>query len=185
MPKDEPHALPIIAGENVWPTNAEREKGLAVIERYAHRWKATPGLLIEKPYVGVVVSLQAIGHDEHYFALTLAVEDAIVAPKDFDAKAPLRLGCVWNQPYKSLSAGGISAPYCFYLYFAPHGVQQLAQFRTTKVFDALKDHPELLLRMLRVCFTRNSDGFADYLAAAAADLEHRQALKIPTKEGEK
>ena len=84
------------------------------IERYAPLWKTSPALLVTKPHLGLIVSLEKIEHDERYFALAFAVEDAIVAPEGFDAQIPIRLNCVWNQPYMSPGADSISAPYSFY-----------------------------------------------------------------------
>jgi hypothetical protein len=56
-----------------------------------------------------------------------------------------------------MGADGISAPYCFYLHFAPGGVERLAKFRASEVFQPLKNFPDMLLGMLRGAFTRESD----------------------------
>jgi hypothetical protein len=56
-----------------------------------------------------------------------------------------------------MGAEGISAPYSFYLHFAPGGVERLAKFRTSEVFQQLRNFPEMLLGMLRQHFTRESD----------------------------
>lgn len=95
------------------PTKEQMETGLAEIEQYAAVWNASPALLVIKPHLGLIVSLEDIKHDRRYFALAIAVEEAIVAPEGFDAQVPITLKCVWNQPYMSLSVDSISAPYCF------------------------------------------------------------------------
>lgn len=65
------------------------EKGFAGIERYVPRWKASPALLVIKPDLGLVVSLENIEHDERYFKLAIAVEKTIVAPGRFDSQIPI------------------------------------------------------------------------------------------------
>src|SRR5208283_4019734 len=84
-------------------------------------WKANPALLVIKPHHGLIVSLESIEHDERYFALAFAVEEAMVAPEAFDTQIPIKLRRVWNQPYMSLGADCISAPYSFYLHFGARG----------------------------------------------------------------
>lgn len=135
----------------VWPTKEQIEKRLAEIERYAPHWKENPALLLIKPELGLIVSLENIEHDERYFTLTLAVEEAIVAPEGFDAQVPIALKCVWNQPYMSLGADSISAAYSFYLHFGAQGVQRVREVSATKRFDKLRNSPDLLVR-LRDCF---------------------------------
>jgi hypothetical protein len=149
MPGDNPEVAQI-----VWPTKEEVEKGLAKIERYESIWKATPALLVIKPHLGLIVSLENIKHDEHYFALTIAVEKPIVAPEGFDAQNLITLKCVWNQPYISLGADLISAPYSFYLHFGAQGVQRARELSAMKSFDKLRNNP-MQLGLLRSCFQSN------------------------------
>lgn len=111
------------------------EKRLADIERYAPCWKASPAYLVIKPDLGLIVSLENIEHDERYFVLTLAVEEAIVAPEGFDPRIPIKLTCVWNQPYMSLGAHLISAPYSFRLEFGAQGVQRIRESTATSLID--------------------------------------------------
>jgi hypothetical protein len=152
MASDEPPAVITEPVEIVWPTKEQREKRLAEIQRYAPDWRASPALLIIKPHLGVIVSLQSIEHDEHYFALRLAVEETIAAPDDFDPTTPVLLTCVWNQPYLSLSPNGISAPYSFRLHFGAQGVQHVRELSGMKFFAAVKK-TELLPGILSACFS--------------------------------
>jgi hypothetical protein len=151
MPADNPPEVVVLPAQIVWPTKEQMEKGLAEIERYAPLWKASPALLVIKPHLGLIVSLKNIEHDERYFALAIAAEEAIVAPDGFDAQIPIALKCVWNQPYLSLGADSISAPYSFYLHFGAQGVQRAREFSATKCFDKLRSSP-MLLGLLRACF---------------------------------
>jgi hypothetical protein len=148
MPADNP---PELVAQIVWPTKEEIEKRLAEIERYAPLWKASPALLVIKPDRGLIVSLANIEHDELYFALAIAVEEAIVAPEGFDARIPIMLKCVWNQPYMSLGADCISAPYSFYLHFGAQGVQRAREFSATRFFHNPRNS-RMLLGLLRACF---------------------------------
>ena len=140
MPDDHP-PLPVITCQTVWPTKEQIEKGLADIERYAPCWKASPAYLVIKPDLGLIVSLENIEHDERYFVLTLAVEEAIVAPEGFDPQIPIKLTCVWNQLYMSLDAYEIYAPYCFRLQFGEQGVQRIRDFAATSLFDTVSNGP--------------------------------------------
>jgi hypothetical protein len=151
MPADNPPEVVLFPDQIVWPEKEEMEKGLAAVERYAPLWKASPALLVIKPYLGLIVSLENIKHDKRYFSLTIAVEEAIIAPKSFDAQNPITLTCVWNQPYMSLGADSISAPYSFYLHFGAHGVQRVREFSATRFFDTLRNDP-MLIGLLRACF---------------------------------
>ena len=75
----------------------------------------------------------------------------MVAPEAFDTQIPIKLRCVWNQPYMSLSADCISAPYSFYLHFGAHGVQRAREFSATTAFEKMRNSP-MLLGLLRACF---------------------------------
>ena len=151
MPANNPPEVVVLPEQIVWPTKEEMEKGLAEIERYAPVWTACPALLVIKPHLAMIVSLEKIEYDERFFALAFAVEEEIVAPEGFVAPIPLRLNCVWNQPYMSLGADFISAPYSFCLHFGAQGVQRIRELRAMRVFDKLRDSP-LLLGLLRACF---------------------------------
>ena len=151
MPADNPPEVVVFPEQIVWPIKEQMERGLAEIERYAPLWKESPALLVIKPHLGLIVSLENIEHDERYFALAIAVEEAIVAPEGFDTQIPITLKCVWNQPYMSLGADAISAPYSFYLHFGAQGVQRARQFSATRVCDKLRNSP-MLLGLLRACF---------------------------------
>ena len=148
-------------GQVVWPTKEQRNEGLEAIQRYAPHWNATPALLVIKPHLGLIVSVKRIEHDEHYFRLTVLVEEILVAPKEFDQREPLILQCVWNQPYMSLSRDLISAPYNFYLHFGAEGVRQVRKFSTTRKFHLWKG-PEMM-GMLRYCFSANPDQLKELL----------------------
>jgi hypothetical protein len=150
MPPDDPREAAVPA-EIVWPTREQMEKGLTQIERYAPLWKASPALLVIKPDHGLIVSLESIEHDRRHFELALVVEEAIVAPEAFDTQILIKLQCVWNQPYMSLGADCISAPYSFYLHFGAHGVQRAREFSKTRAFEKLRNSP-LLLGLLGSCF---------------------------------
>jgi hypothetical protein len=142
---------PEVVAQIVWPTKEQMEKRLAEIERYSAFWKVSPALLVIKPHLGLIVSLENIKHDERHFALAIAVHEAIVAPKGFDTQTPITLKCVWNQPYMSLGADVISAPYSFCLHFGAEGVQRAREFSKTGFFDKLRDSP-ILLGILGACF---------------------------------
>jgi hypothetical protein len=160
MPADHPPE-PTVSGQIIWPTKEEREKGLAAIERYAPLWKASPALLVIKPHLGLIVFLENIEHDEHYFALTIAVKETIVAPEGFDAQTPITLRCVWNQPYMSLCPDSISAPYSFYLHFGAQGVQRVRELSATRLFDTASNS-RTALGLLRGCFQPNFQLPAEY-----------------------
>lgn len=150
MPADHP-AESTEPVQIVWPTKEQMEKRLAEIERYAPHWKESPALLVIKPELGLIVSLENIEHDERHFTLTLAVKEAIVAPEGFDAQIPIVLECTWNQPYMSLGADSISAAYCFYLHFGAQGVQRAREVSAKKLSYKPGCTPDLLVR-LRDCF---------------------------------
>jgi hypothetical protein len=135
----------------VFPTKEEMERGLAEIQRYAPMWKANPALLVIKPQLGLIVSLKNIQYDEHSFALTLALEGAVVAPEGFVAPVPLKVTCVWNQPYLFLYPGGIDALYSFNLHFGAQGVQRVRELTAMRFFEKLRDSP-MVLGYLRACF---------------------------------
>lgn len=138
----------------VWPTIQQMEEGLVAIKRYEPVWRASPALLVIKPRLGLIVSLKQVEHDERYFVLAIAVQEAIVAPDGFDPHIPVTLRCVWNQPYLSLGVDHISAPYSFYLHFGAQGVQRARDFSATKLFGKLRNSPALL-GLLRSCFNSN------------------------------
>lgn len=155
-----PDDYPVIKGEVIWPTKEQRDKGLEEIERFAPHWSASQALLIIKPRLGLIVSLKRIDHDERHFGLTVTVEEIMVAPPEFDPQKPLMLRCVWNQPYLSLSAKRISAPYSFYLHFGAEGVRQVREFSITKKFNLIKQtekHAETILGLLSHCFSMKPD----------------------------
>lgn len=108
MPADNPPEVQI-----VWADKRADGNGIGRDRTIRGRLDASPALLVIKPHLGLIVSLEDIKHDRRYFALAIAVEEAIVAPEGFDAQVPITLKCVWNQPYMSLSVDSISAPYCF------------------------------------------------------------------------
>jgi hypothetical protein len=123
----------------VWPTREQRGKGLATIEEYAPFWGANPAVLGIKPKHALIVWLREIKHDEHYFQLVLSVEEALVAPRDFDSGKPIALTCVWNQPYLCLNREQITAPYSFYLYFGAAGVQRVREMREMWIHGKVED----------------------------------------------
>jgi hypothetical protein len=144
------------------PTREERKKGLADVGRFAPIWKSSPALLLIKPHLGLIVSVESIEKDDTAFTLAIAVEEAIVAPKGFNTRDTIRLQCWWNQPYLHLDAELISAPYNFYLHFGSKGVRQVRQFRASALFK----HPESAeakIGHLRTCFTARSEFFAEIL----------------------
>jgi hypothetical protein len=149
MPDDHPPS-PVTTLQFVLPTKEQIEKRLAELERYAPGWKASPAYLFLKPDRGLIVSFQHFKHDELYFYLTFAVEEAIIAPEGFDPQIPITLTCVWNQPYLSLGAGCINAAYCFRLEFGAQGVQRIREFTATSLFDLAKRGP--YPGMLSICF---------------------------------
>ena len=122
MPDDNPNALPFIDGTIVWPTDEQREKGLAALRQYVGGWKAAKGLVIDKPSFALVVSLDRIEHDQNHFSLVVTVEDVIRAAEDFDSSPPLRLTSVWNAPNLSITAAGVRVLYSLqYLFLAERG----------------------------------------------------------------
>lgn len=146
----------------VWSTQEQVERGRTAIERYAAGWKASPALLVIKPYLALIVSLKDIQQDERHFALTLVAEQVIVAPKDFDREEPIVLTCVWNQPFMDLHRDLINAPYSFYLHFGAEGVQEVREFTQNERFSRMP--PELVMGALRGLFLKYSDGMKDYAA---------------------
>ena len=104
----------------------------------------------------MIVSVNTIECDRHHFALHVTVDDVTVAPESFDPRRPLILQCAWNQLYMSLGANRISAPYSLNLYFGIEGVQQLREFSTSEVFEALKGS-NTILGMLVDAFSPDYD----------------------------
>jgi hypothetical protein len=148
MAADDP-SQPIQTAQIVWPTKDQWQKGSAEIEEYAPEWKASPALLVIKPELALIVAVKNIEHDERHFALSVAVEETILAPEGFNEKEPIVLECVWNQPYMSMSATDISAPYSFYLHFGAKGVQRVHEFMATEIFRSLGNNS---MGILRACF---------------------------------
>jgi hypothetical protein len=152
FPDFDPDAIQI-----VWPTRTQREVGLAALSRYLPTWKASPALLVIKPNHALIVSISNHQHDDHGFQLVLAVSEALVAPDNFDISSPIRVGCVWNQPYMSMDAEGISAPYSFSLQFGAEGVQRAREAsielrRELSVAVGTDDYNSLVLGCLKGCF---------------------------------
>jgi hypothetical protein len=134
----------------IWPTRAEMRKGLARIEKLLPFWKLSPALLVIKPELGLIVALQSLRHDKHGFVLSLKVDQALVAPPDFDTESPITLECVWNQPYLSMAINYISAPYGFYLHFGIEGVQRARELSASIGEKGVRS--EMMLGLLRGCF---------------------------------
>jgi hypothetical protein len=135
----------------VWPNKEDMKRGLGTIKRYVFGWKASPALLLIKPHLGVIVSLQELNHDERCFTLILATDAAIVAPADFDPRAPIKLACLWNQPYLSMGRDHIYAPYDFSLFFGVQGVRRVHEWTSKRSFERLRNTP-FVLPCLRACF---------------------------------
>lgn len=166
MPADLPPE-PLLRVNIVRPSNEERKARLTEIERYSPFWKARPALLVIKPDLALSVSLKNIDDDENYFWLILAVEETIVAPDQFIPEVPMILRCVWNQPYLSLNADLISAPYAFYLHFGSEGVQHVRELSANRVFKEFRSKPGTV-GILRSCF---SPGFKLPEEVAGRDKE--------------
>jgi hypothetical protein len=137
----------------VWPTAEQVRNGLARLEKYLPFWKISPALFVSKPRLGLIVALRSFEHDARYFTLSLKIEEALVAPPNFDIADPVPVSCVWNQPYLSLSPGGIHAPYGFSLHFGTEGVQCAREL--TAQFGPHVDG-ETLLPLLKGCFPPKS-----------------------------
>lgn len=131
-PADDPNSLPTVT--IVRPKAQEIEKGLARLEKYLPFWKETPGLLVIKPDLGLIVSVLSSTHDNMGFLLRLAVQEKLIAPPDFDL-AELDVGCGWNQPYVSFNETRLSAPYSFYLHFGSAGVARAHKLGKSPAFE--------------------------------------------------
>jgi hypothetical protein len=132
-------------------------EGLAKIEEYLSFWKTNPALLVIKPELGLIVTLQSLEHDKRGFTLICGVEQALVAPPGFETGTPITLDCVWNQPYLSMAVDRISAPYSFYLHFGVEGVPRARALSET--FTRHGDtNSERLLGDLRHCFSGRPTG---------------------------
>ena len=57
MPEDQPPEI-VTPAHIVWPEKDEVEKGLAELKQYAPLWKACPALLVVKPHLALIVSLE-------------------------------------------------------------------------------------------------------------------------------
>jgi hypothetical protein len=136
----------------VWPSKKDMERGLADLESCIPTWMATPALLVIKPELALVVSVQQVVHDESGFVLIARVDEALVAPPDFKPADPIKLGCVWNQPYMSIHADLINAPYSSYLHFGAEGVKRAREMHAKLGAAATVENP-FLLGLLRSCFT--------------------------------
>jgi hypothetical protein len=169
MPPDNPleSALKII-----WPSKAEVRDGLAKIEEYLPFWKTNPALLVIKPELGLIVGLQSLEHDERGFTLVCGVEQALVAPPGFETGTPINLDCVWNQPYLSMAATRITAPYGFYLHFGVEGVERARALSAIFVRRG-GTKSEMLLAELKRCFSRGFAGLEE--SAEFLGLEPEEA----------
>jgi hypothetical protein len=90
-------------------------------------------------------------HDDFGFALIGRVDEALVAPPDFDSANPIELTCGWNQPYMWFDADGIDAHFSFYLLFGAEGVKQTRELLADLGVVATNAYP-VLLPLLRSCF---------------------------------
>jgi hypothetical protein len=154
MPPDNPIESDL---KIIWPSKAEMRAGLAKIEEYLPFWKIKPALLVIKPELGLIVTLQSIEHDKNGFTMVCGVEQALVAPPGFDTATPVTLECVWNQPYLSMAGDRISAPYNFYLHFGVEGVQRAKEMSAT-YFRRGGTDGKRLLGGLRSCFSGSLHG---------------------------
>jgi hypothetical protein len=130
VPMIKPTAQPVVRGTVIWPTEAQANAGLGMLNRCVPIWKTTPALLIMKPQLAAIVSLREVGHTPQGFQLLVGVEDYLVPIERLHETlktGSLRLGCGWNQPYMSFSEKGISAPYSFRLHFEHEGVARIRQ----------------------------------------------------------
>jgi hypothetical protein len=169
MPPDNPIESEL---KIIWPSQADMRDGLTKVEGYLPFWKANPALLVIKPELGLIVTLQSLTHDERGFKLVCGVEQALVAPPGFEATTPIALDCAWNQPYLSLAVDRISAPYCFYLHFGVEGVQRARAFSAIVGVRRGGRAGEMLLGVLRSCFSGPFPGPED--AAALLGLEAKE-----------
>ena len=145
------------------PTREQVDDGLSELQRCIPSWMASPALLVVKPHIGIVVSVQHVAHDDDGFTLSLVVKEALVTPADFEATRPIEVRCAWNQPYMSIDAHCISAPYSFYLHFGVEGVNRAREVSLS--FVGKEKNGEILLGYMRACF---SEGFSK---ATAIDAE--------------
>jgi hypothetical protein len=136
----------------VWPTKKQMEEGLADLERCLPTWMASPALLVIKPELGLIVSVEQVLHDDTGFELTFRLVEALVAPSDFHPPEPIKLACIWNQPYMSIHPELINAPYSFYLHFGAEGLQRAREMHASLGAAATSKNP-MLLGLLRSCFT--------------------------------
>ncbi|MEO8125859.1 MAG: hypothetical protein ABJF23_14595 [Bryobacteraceae bacterium] len=107
----------------VKPTAEQAGRGLANLEACLPYWKETPGLLVIKPELILVIAVVGSEHDHDGFRLRLAIQEVLQSPPGF-AKKETDIGCIWNQPYMSFTKASINAPYCFYLNFGAAGVDK-------------------------------------------------------------
>ena len=108
------------------PSEAEAASGREKLQHCVSTWKAHPALFLTKyPDQILILSLQDVRTDAWGFRLILTVDEVL-----FSGKAPpdpMRLACVWNQPYMSFDQGLLHAPYSFSLYFYPQAVPRVRE----------------------------------------------------------
>jgi len=135
------------------PAAEEAAKGLADLETCLPYWKESPGLLVIKPTLGLIVTVLSSEHDRMGFTLRLAVEEKLAAPAAFD-RSEVKVSCVWNQPYLRFRRSEISAPYSFYLHFGSEGVARARELTSSLHAEnaGTLDRAQFSLGLLRACF---------------------------------
>jgi hypothetical protein len=140
----------------ILPTNEEREKSLKKIYECLPFWLAEPAMLIIKPTLGLIVSLQKLEHDDMGYTLTVDILETLYSPENPVLPPSMKLGCFWNQPYLSIARDCLSAPYSFYLHFGREGVQAVRQSNEVLKRKNAPPHASTL-GILRFCFRHGFD----------------------------